>query len=161
MQFRTIVTVLCALVLLSLGVNGFFFYKALKESAFSEALKDAAATLQEINGHISSFVSDQVKPVKIMAALNEVKEFVRDPNKENLEKANVILDQFDASMEGSICFILDVNGTIIASSNRNGTDHLVGQNFAHLPYFRDSLKGESGIYLSVVPEISQRAVFNS
>ncbi len=161
MQFRTIVMALCALVLLSLGVNGIFFYKALKESAFSEALKDAAATLQEINGHISSFVSDQVKPVKIMADLKEVKEFVRDPRKENLEKANVILDQFDSSMEGSICFILDVSGTIIASSNRNGTDHLVGQNFAHLPYFQDSLKGEPGIYLSVVPEISQRAVFNS
>ena len=161
MNFRLIVIVLAALALMTSAVNIYFQYSALKKSVKSEAVKDAEATLVEINGQISAFVAEQVKPVRILAGLPVVSQFIGDPTGANLEKVNVILDHFDKSMDGSICFLMDPKGRIIASSNRSGIDHLPGESFFKLPYFQSALKGQQGIYLGYVKQLEQRAIFNS
>lgn len=161
MNFRLIVIVLAALALMISAVNVYFQYTALKNSVQTEAVRDAEATLKEINGQISTFVAEQVKPVQILAGLPVVREFINAPTGANLEKVNVILDHFDKAMEGSICFLMDLKGTIIASSNRSGVDHLPGDSFFMLPYFQSAFKGQPGIYLGYVNELEQRAVFNS
>lgn len=161
MNFRLIVIVLAALALMTSAVNVYFQYTALKKSVQSGALKEAEATLKEIDGQISTFVTEQAKPVRILAGLPVVSEFINDPSGANLEKVNVILDHFDKAMEGSICFLMDLKGTIIASSNRSGSDHLPRENLFSLPYFQTALKGQSGIYMGYVKQLEQRAVFNS
>lgn len=161
MNFRLIVIVLAALALMTSAVNVYFQYTALRKSVRAEAAKDAVSTLQEINGQISTFVAEQVKPVRILAGLKELRKFIIEPTDSNLEKVNAILDHFDKSMDGSICFLMDMKGTIIASSNRTGSDHLVGDSFFSVPYFQSAIKGESGTYLGYVKQLEQRAVFNS
>lgn len=161
MNFRFIVIVLSALALMTSFITGYFYYSSLKHSATAIAHQHAGATLQEINGHISAFVFEQSKPVKILASMREAREFIREPNAKNLDTVNNILDQFDHAMDGSICFIMDPKGTIIASSNRSGKDHVVGANYSFRPYFQDALKGEPSIFLGFVTELDSRAVFNS
>ena len=161
MNLRLIVIVLAALALMTSAVNVYFQYTALKKSVQSGALKEAEATLKEIDGQISTFVAEQAKPVRILAGLPVVGEFINDPTGANLEKVNVILDHFDKAMEGSICFLIDLRGTIIASSNRSGSDHLPGENLFSLPYFQSAFKGQAGIYMGYVKQLEQRAVFNS
>lgn len=161
MHLRIIITVLCTLAFLSSAINVYFYYMALKDSVRSEALKEAELRLLGVSRDISAFVVEQNKPVKILAGLKEIKQFVQNPNDVDLHKVNLILDHFDESMEGSICFVMDLNGSILASSNRAGSDHLVGNNFSHIPYFVESLKGKPAIYLGLVTETGKRAVFNS
>ena len=161
MQLRIIVMVLSALALFSSGIGGFFYYRALKESAIQEARKGSASRAQEVKGRFSSFLVEQTKPVKTLSGLVEIRRALQEPNEKNLEIANRILDHFNQSLDTSVCYLMDLNGETIASSNRDEADSFVGKNFSFRPYFREALAGNPSIYMGLGIESGSRGVYYS
>jgi PAS domain S-box-containing protein len=71
-------------------------------------------------------------------------------NQQTLTAADLILDQYLAvTPEASIIYIMDKNGEVIASTNRNTTVSLVGQNYAFRPYFQQAIVGNSSRYYAI------------
>ena len=75
------------------------------------------------------------------------------------EHANRLLDHYKSSMEMSVCYLLDGNGTAVASSNRNDASGFVGKSFAFRPYFKGALAGRLTQYFALGSYTNKRGYF--
>lgn len=62
---------------------------------------------------------------------------------------NVTLDRYAGVLEGAVCYVLDLKGQVIASSNRAEKDSFVGKNYAVRPYFKQALVYGVGEYAAM------------
>jgi len=86
--------------------------------------------------------------VSTMAASPWAFSALTDQTSENVKNANAALDRFNINSDFSVCYLLDAQGTTVASSNRNAPDSFVGKNYAFRPYFQEALRGESSFYMA-------------
>ena len=149
MKLRIILLVLSLLALLSTLSGGYLYYSSLKESAFKEAEKQAALHSQTIKNHLSSFLSENLKSVKALAGLRELRQALSKANDDSLAKANFILDHFTDALVADVCYLMNHEGNAIASSNRNESDSFVGENYSFRPYFQQAMKGFSALYMAL------------
>jgi PAS domain S-box-containing protein len=63
-----------------------------------------------------------------------------------IQQANVVLDRFSKELPGYVCYLMDLNGLTIASSNRGQIDSFVGNSYAFRPYFQEAIQGFPGRY---------------
>ena len=63
-----------------------------------------------------------------------------------MQQANTVLDVCSQTLPESVCYVMDLHGRTIASSNRNLPDSFVGKSYAFRPYFQQALQGSAGRY---------------
>jgi hypothetical protein len=67
-----------------------------------------------------------------------------------INKANAILDRYSQTEAGyGVCYVMNLSGVTIASSNRNQPDSFVGKNFGFRPYFKQAMFGMQGRYYAL------------
>jgi signal transduction histidine kinase/DNA-binding response OmpR family regulator/HPt (histidine-containing phosphotransfer) domain-containing protein len=62
--------------------------------------------------------------------------------------ANALTDHIQNATRGSLAYLLNREGTVVAASNRNQPASLVGKNYGFRPYFKEALDGRSGHYFA-------------
>ena len=65
---------------------------------------------------------------------------------QNIQQAHTFLDVFSEALPESVCFLMDLQGLTIASSNRDRPDSFLGRSYALRPYFQQALQGSAGRY---------------
>ncbi len=79
----------------------------------------------------------------------------------SVARANSELDHYCSSFDLSVCYILDLKGVAIASSNRKGPKSLVGKNYSFRPYFSEAADGRSGQYFALGVTTGERGYYAS
>ncbi|MDY6792813.1 MAG: PAS domain S-box protein [Thermodesulfobacteriota bacterium] len=161
MKLRIILLVLSLLAFLSASTGGYFYYSSIKESAFNEAKRQAKSRLEMIKKNLSSFLSENVKPVKTLAGMPHLHHVLNYINTDSLSKANTVLDHFKKTLDVDVCYLMNSNGLTIASSNRHDPDSFVGKNFAFRPYFKQAIQGKPAIYLALGVTSGKRGAYYS
>ncbi len=162
MKLRLILLVLSLLAFLSASTGGYLYYSALKKSAFTEAERQAVARVRTIQKNLSSFLSENIKPVKALAGIKELSQTLIRPNDRiALKNANAILDHFNKTLSVEVCYLMDPAGDTIASSNRNAPDSFVGNNFNFRPYFEQAIQGSPATYLALGITSGKRGAYYS
>ncbi len=69
MKLRSILFVLSLLSFLSASIGGYLYYASLKEAAFTEAERQALLKVELIRKTLSSYLSENIKPVRALASL--------------------------------------------------------------------------------------------
>lgn len=161
MKLRIILLVLSLLAFLSASTGGYFYYSSIKESAFNEAKRQAVARLEMIKKNLSSFLSENVKPVKTLAGMPQLRKSLNSNDNVSLSKANAVLDHFKNTLDVDVCYLMNSNGFTVASSNRKDPDSFVGKNFAFRPYFQQAIKGKPAIYLALGVASGKRGAYYS
>ncbi len=149
MKLRLILIVLSLLAFLSASAGGLFYYNSLKKASFQEAERKAAVRLTMLNKTISSFLSENVKPVKTLAKMEIFRKLLTNPDKSNQVEAETILDLFQKTLVVDVCYIMNDKGVTIATSNRNYPDTFMNKNFGFRPYFTTAIQGEGATYLAL------------
>jgi flagellar basal body-associated protein FliL len=80
MKLRLILLILSLLTFLSASTGGYLYYSSLKKSAFQEAARQAATHAETIKKNLSSFLSENIKPSKILAGMDEFHAALTNPN---------------------------------------------------------------------------------
>jgi len=160
-KLRLILLVLSLLTFLSASTGGYFYYSSLKKSAFQEVERQAATHAEMIKKNLSSFLSENIKPSKTLAGMDEFIAALTKPNDNSIAKANAMLDHFNASLKTDVCYLMDTNGNTIASSNRKDPDSFVGDNFSFRPYFQKAIQGTPATYLALGVTSDKRGVYYS
>lgn len=160
-KLRLILLVLSLLTFLSASTGGYFYYSSLKKSAFQEVERQAATHAEMIKKNLSSFLSENIKPSKTLAGMDEFTAALTKPNDNSIAKANAMLDHFNASLKTDVCYLMDTNGNTIASSNRKDPDSFVGDNFSFRPYFQKAIQGTPATYLALGVTSDKRGVYYS
>ncbi len=161
MSLRHILMVLSLLAFLSASAGGVLYYSALRQAAFKEAERQAVGSTELIRKSLNSLLSEHQKPAATLASMPALQKALLSSKPGDLYEANVVLDRFKTSLDADVCYLMDREGTTIASSNRNEEDSFVGSNFAFRPYYQQAIRGVAGIYLAVGTTSNKRGVYHS
>ncbi|MBC2711336.1 MAG: PAS domain S-box protein [Desulfosarcina sp.] len=161
MKLRSILRILSLLAFLSAGVAGYLYYSLLKDYAFQEAERSALNRLQATKKNLSAFFSENTKPVRVMAGMTPLVDALVHMDPQTLNAANALLDLFKKTLDVEVCYLMDIRGNTIASSNRNDADSFVGMNFSFRPYFQDAMQGLPGTYLALGTTSRKRGAYYS
>jgi PAS domain S-box-containing protein len=161
MGLRHILMVLSLLAFLSTSAGGALYYSALRQAAFKEAERQAVANTELIRKSLNTFLSEHQKPVATLASMPALRNALLRKRPKSIYDANEVLDRFKLTLDTDVCYLLDRNGTTIASSNRKDPDSFVGLNFAFRPYYQQAFRGVAGSYLALGTTSSKRGVYHS
>lgn len=161
MKLRLILLVLSFLSFLSAAAGGYLYYTSLQEAAFHEAERQALNRLVAIKRNLSAFLSENVKPVRVLAGMKEIRQFLVRPDAAALAQANAMLDHFQKTLGVEVCYLMDRRGNTVASSNRRAPDSFVGFNFAFRPYFEQAVSGIPATYLAIGTAFKRRGAYYS
>jgi hypothetical protein len=89
-----------AIVFASAG--GFFYYSSLEQAAFQEAESENLIRLERINKNLTSLLSVNNKPVRILAGMQEFQELLNSYSPESLLAANLVLDHFRNTLDADV-----------------------------------------------------------
>ena len=161
MKLRIILIVLSLLAFLSTSIGGYLYYSSLKRSALKEAERQADVRLRTIKKNLTTFLSENVKPVKTLAGMQALQLALAQPDGTNIKDAHAVLDHFKKTLTADVCYLMNAHGTTIASTNRHAQDSFVGQNFAFRPYFKNAIAGKPSAYLALGTTSGKRGAYYS
>ncbi len=161
MNLRQILLSLSLLAFLSALAGGVLYYTALHHAALEEAERQAVANTELIESSLNRMLTEHRRTVIAMAGLPALRDALVNGDAEALDRANRVLDHFVATLEADVCYLMNRDGSTIASSNRSDDDSFVGSNFAFRPYFQQALQGRYGIYMAVGTTSRKRGIYNS
>ncbi len=161
MKLRIILLIFSLLTILSASTGGYLYYSSLKTAAFQEAERQTASHAKMITKNLSFSLSENIKPVKTLAQMEELRAALTQRNDHTLAKANIMLDRFNENLGTDVCYLMDAEGNTIASSNRGDPDSFVGENFSFRPYFKKAMQGIPATYLALGVTSGKRGVYYS
>lgn len=161
MKLRVILLLLSLLAFLSAATGGYFYHSSLKKSAFQAAERRAFTHAEMVKKNLSSFLSENIRPVKALAGMQDLQAPLIKPDYNTLAKANAMLDHFKASLDVDVCYLMDAFGNTIASSNRKEPHSFVGKNFSFRPYFQQAIQGTPSTYLALGTTSGKRGAYYS
>ena len=161
MRLRSILLILTALAFVSSTLGGYLYYSNVKLALISDANQEAGNKVAEIKSRFTFFLAEQLKPVRTLAGLSEVRQVLQEPTSENRTGVNAILDLFEVTLGANVCYLMDLKGTTIASSNRLEPDSFVGMSFAFRPYFKKAVRGVPAVYMALGTASGIRGVYYS
>jgi PAS domain S-box-containing protein len=161
MGLRHILMVLSLLAFLSASAGGMLYYSALRQAAFTEAERQSAANTELIQKSLNAFLSEHQKPAATLASIPAMQKALRSSASKAIYEANVVLDRFKQTLDADVCYLLNLEGTTIASSNRKDPDSFVGKNFSFRPYYQEARSGVAGTYLALGTTSLKRGVYHS
>ena len=149
MKLRSILQILSLLAFISACSAGFLYYRFIKEYATQEAERHVSDRLQATRKNLSTFFSENVKPVRLLAGMQPLMDALDRTTPETLGEANALLDLYKQRLDVETCYLMDAGGNTIASSNRHSPDSFVGINFSFRPYFQQAIQGLPSSYLAL------------
>jgi len=162
MRLKSILMVLAILAFLSASVGGLLFYSSMRADAIAEAEHRVVSRLEMIKKNLSSYLSENIKPVRTLAGMRALRDKLVFPDSRDAEaRANRILDHFTRSLGVRVCYLMDRQGNTVASSNRNAPDSFVGKNFSFRPYFKQVFINPPATYLALGTTSKKRGAYFS
>jgi len=161
MKLHTILLLLGLLALFSVVASGFLYYSSLRTSLLQNTEAQAKYHTEKIKSLVSSYLKDNQKALRALAGLKELQKSIVDPTENNLLDANLILDHFNDSLKTSVSYLMDQDGTTIASSNRHDSESFVGKNYSFRPYFKEAIDKNPAVYLARGVTSKKRGVYYS
>ncbi|PSU33737.1 ATP-binding protein [Photobacterium lutimaris] len=80
---------------------------------------------------------------------------------EQSQAVNQLLAQWSQTLGADTLYLIDMNGTTLASSNWQQPDSFVGQNFSYRPYFQQAATGQRGQYFALGARSDKRGYYFS
>lgn len=161
MGLRHILLVLSLLAFLSASAGGALYYSALRQAAFQEAERQATTNLKLVHKSLNFFLSEHRKPAATLATMPDIQRALRTRAADDIYAAEVVLTRFVTTLDADVCYLMDMQGITIASSNRDAPDSFVGKDFAFRPYFKEASMGRRGAYLALGTTSGKRGVYHS
>ncbi|WP_428807103.1 sensor histidine kinase [Vibrio lamellibrachiae] len=108
------------------------------------------AQLDRFSEYISSKLDKYNHIPQLLSKDQELQDALLAPNNSaQIEITNRYLEQVNSVIQAADTYLLDNNGTTIASSNWNISRSFIGRNFAWRPYFQEAMEGETSQYFAL------------
>ncbi|MCV6587794.1 MAG: EAL domain-containing protein [Marinobacterium sp.] len=147
MKSRTILLFLALLTSFTAGGSALFYFQYTSSVVEREQRMAANQTAQVIAGELDVAISFHQRSVRAFSRLPEVRRFARQPVQMNVAEMGVLLQILCDSTEGELCFLLDLNGIVLAQNNQS-TEPMLGKDFSFRPYFKQALSEGQSVYLA-------------
>ena len=99
--------------------------------------------------------------VIIMASCPGIVPSVVTRDTQTIQQANSVLDGYGRISPQSVCYLMDLNGLTIASSNRHQPDSFVGKSSGSCPTSRKRARGSPGRYWALGATSTELVYYSS
>ena len=139
--------VITSLTLLVIG--GWFITQYFGDIATREKRDDYEQVVEVLSQTMRQKVSELERFVALISEWPTTLPALASGTPKAIEQANFGLDFFCQKLQGSVCYLMNLQGQTIASSNRHLPDSFVGQSYSFRPYFQQALQGKAGNYFAL------------
>lgn len=130
--------------------------------ADSQAREDAQVkTTDKMATDIKAVLESAGSTVSTLAEMDEIITQAQAPATPDSPDALSILTTSKATLNASIVYVMDVNGTVIACSPYGDGKTLTGKNYVFRPYFLEAINGTEVLYLAVGATTGARGIYHS
>lgn len=148
MKLKRIFFSFTILTILTCAFGLYSYFNAQKTAAYNEDLVISISHTNSIKVSFSNMISRYQRITLSLSRHPSLVLVLKQRSLETMNNANHILDIFNASMQTSVCYLLDTNGITIASSNRNDTNSFIGKDYSFRPYFKNAVQGNPSTYMA-------------
>jgi diguanylate cyclase (GGDEF)-like protein len=152
------ITVIFLFTIVSAGWMGTHY---LGNRALAEVKKEAGASRQSLANRLSDRLNQSLNTVMALSGSPWIAPVLKTGSTSDLSRANDVLDRYKRALGVSVCYLLNLEGTTIASSNRHSSDSFVGKSYGFRPYFQKALKGGLGQYFALGVTSKERGFYAS
>lgn len=153
------------LFILSLFVSvllaGSILYFSMKEYALKTANNDVQRITDMVAETVSNGITEHQRAVRLLAGEEAILKAIRTPNAESLGNANRLLVHFRTVFDADICYLMNRQGKILASSNWNSSKSIINNNYGFRPYFKESIEGEPFVYMAIGVTTNKPGIYYS
>ena len=128
-------------LLLIILIAGGVFVNALGYQAKNEIHVESNNIMESISTNVRDTISFTNHLTETLSLSLRVKNYFEEKD-HNQASINAVLDEHANIIGDSVCYIMDKNGTVIATSNRNASDSFYGKNYAFRSYFMKAIRDE-------------------
>ncbi len=82
---------------------------------FKEAERQAQTRLVMLKKNLSSFLAENIKPVKAMAGMVGLRLALTGKEQAAVARANAVLDHFQSTLDAEVCYLMNRRGDTVAS----------------------------------------------
>ncbi|MDD5167624.1 MAG: hypothetical protein PHN75_02325 [Syntrophales bacterium] len=113
----------------------------LTDDVRQDIIMDGDAALQSISVYLTGEFNELERTGDVLSGLPWVVAALESGTTEDITQADDNLLHFNKEMETAVCYILDRNGKVIASSNFRDNDSFVGHTYNFRKYFTQAIRG--------------------
>ncbi len=136
-------SVVFAAVILGWGLTSYIGSEAHKNLRYS-CETETVLLANRIGGYL---LGSEIS-IKTLSISPHLVSALESPDAANIEKANITLDAYNAALKDAVCYLLNRDGTVIASSNRDAADSFVGKSYSFRPYFKNAMAKKMATYFA-------------
>lgn len=129
-------------------IFGFFFLNFLGGQAKGELGDESKAIVSVVSESFQNTIQVAKNMASMLSFFPESAEALVS-GQINAEPVNIMLDRCNTVLGNSVCYIMNQEGTVIASSNRQAADSFLGNNYAFRPYFTQAMEKGKGEYFAL------------
>ena len=130
-------------------VISFFFLNFLGSLAKMELKNESNAIVSVASENFKHVMITAKNTVSLLVSFPEFVEILSETSSGNVDQASIVLDQCSVVSIDGVCYIMNTDGVVIASSNRFAPDSFMGKNYAFRPYFTEAMQDKPGEYFAL------------
>lgn len=129
---------------------------------YQSQLQTNHSQLQQFESQLSSQLEKYAYIPRLLSKDRELIDALQQPtNSAQIEITNRYLDEVNSVIKAADTYLLDINGTTLASSNWDTASSFIGRNFAFRPYFQQAVLGDKGQYFALGSTSGKRGYYYS
>lgn len=150
-----------ALVIALILVAGWVATFYMGRFAYREVIRDGNSHMAGLAGLMSLVLHGPERTVNTLALSPWIATALATGSPATIELANTILDQYREAMDASVCYLINIRGVAIASSNRFMPDSFVGHSYAFRDYYRSAAAGVPAVQFALGVTSGERGYYAS
>jgi diguanylate cyclase (GGDEF)-like protein len=137
------------ILLFIIAIAGWFTTDYLGNKARQEIIENSESKITLYSSRFTAEFENIERTVKILSGSPWIAPALISRRVKDIQNANSVLDRYNPDAAGSVSYLMDSNGSTIASSNRNDLDSFVGNSYSFRPYFIQAMEGAPGRYFAL------------
>ncbi|WP_261841205.1 bifunctional diguanylate cyclase/phosphodiesterase [Aliamphritea ceti] len=129
----------------------------LETDAVYQSKERADHYVDKVNAELDAYLRAQSRQLSLQASLSEVKNFYTQSGNDPTPVLNRICEINAAAL----CYLMDLDGYMVAVNDNPLKQKILGDNFAYRPYFKRALSGISSIYPALGYRTKKRGLYFS
>ncbi|MBM7036361.1 sensor histidine kinase [Vibrio ulleungensis] len=145
----------CTYILITTALGQWYWYEAVNKQN-----RDNQSTLSQFQAQLQAQLEQFSYLPRLLSKDRELIDALNAPfNSAQLDITNRYLENVNRIIGAADTYLLDNNGTTIASSNWLSETSFIGRNFAFRPYFQQALQGTTGQYFALGSTSAKRGYY--
>ena len=153
--------IVLGMILAVVAITGISITNYLTNEVRQDIVKESDEVLQSASIYLISKINELETADDILAGMPWVATVLESRMLSEILRSNDNLFHYNKEKGTTVSYLLDRNGIVVASSNANGKDSLIGKDYSGSKYFSQAIRGISAVDFAIEPTSMEKGLYGS